>query len=357
MILIDVEKFIASLIKCAKALEDANFKPVLSIVLEAALREQCLDYENEKIVEMNTNEPIVKESLSEEKQKNDEIIPNNEGQPTNNVENESKFKVGDKVRIHCRPNADPFDVSIYEGKIGEIKNVWNLERNPWGNIVVILDNGCNDGFLESELTLVDEENPEEYIPKFKVGDVIENKYNSHLIFKVKDIDFSAKAYVCEHINNNAYEEILGFLFVDGDYELYDDTASEEVDDGEGMFDSGLDHYEIDIPDGYEATISGDKVYFDKIEKESGEWTLDDAKEYDVLYIRGYYGTEWLIEFEWKDDYYIYSNRVYNLDTDEYVENKNTPFCPYESLKEIRLATQEEEELFSDAIINFESKKH
>ena len=419
MILIDVEKFIASLIKCAKTLEDANFKPVLSVVLEAALREQCLDYENEKIVEMNTNEPIVivdgkyykcikdfysggkkfssegdivqaknglpimglegasmyfreataveliehdmkvlaelKEGLGEEKQKNDEIIPNNEEQPTDNNETESKFKVGDKVRIHCRPNADPFDVSIYEGKIGEIKNVWNLERNPWGNIVVMLDNGCNDGFFESELTLVDEENPEEYIPKFKVGDVIENKHNSHLIFKVKDIDFSAKVYVCEHINN-AYEERLGFLFVDGGYELYDGTQSEEVDEGEGMFDSGLDHYEIDIPDGYGATISGDKVYFDKIEKKGGEWTLEDAKEYDVLYIRDYYGAEWLIEFEWKDDYYIYSNRVYNLDTDEYMENKNTPFCPYESLKEIRLATQNEEELFSDAIINFESKK-
>ena len=363
---INIEKFIASVIKGAKALEDAGFTPTLSVVLEAALREQCLDYENGKIVEININEPIVpedgkyykcikdffsegkkfssegdivqakngsaimslkdasmyfreatadelrendmkvlaelKESLSEEKEKmpnkfiqqsseelipvqpmkepeylmkeleepqekNDEIIPNNEGQPTNNNEAENKFKVGDKVKIHCRPNADPSDIRIYEGKIGKVKNVWNLERNPWGNIVVRLDNGCNSGFLESELTLVDDENPEEYIPKFKVGDVIENKYNSHLIYKIKDLDFNSKNYVCEHVGvNQGTSDYIGFLIVDEDYELYNDQPNQEGDEGEGMFGDGLDHYEIEIPDGYVAHISGNKIVLDKFKQ-------------------------------------------------------------------------------------------
>ena len=69
-------------------------------------------------------------------------------------EQERQIKEGDKVSIHCRK--DRKNTFFYDGKVGEVIHVWDAERNPWGHIVVRLDNGCNDGFHEDELEVLDE---------------------------------------------------------------------------------------------------------------------------------------------------------------------------------------------------------
>lgn len=60
---------------------------------------------------------------------------------------ESPFKVGDKVVINCREEF----ATAYNGKEGTIINIFDLEKNHWGNIVVVLDNGMRNTFYESEL--------------------------------------------------------------------------------------------------------------------------------------------------------------------------------------------------------------
>ena len=60
---------------------------------------------------------------------------------------ESPFKVGDKVVINCREEF----ATAYNGKEGTIINIFDLENNHWGNIVVVLDNGMRNTFYASEL--------------------------------------------------------------------------------------------------------------------------------------------------------------------------------------------------------------
>lgn len=60
---------------------------------------------------------------------------------------ESPFKVGDKVVINCREEF----ATAYNGKEGTIINIFDLEKNHWGNIVVVLDNGMRNTFYASEL--------------------------------------------------------------------------------------------------------------------------------------------------------------------------------------------------------------
>lgn len=38
------------------------------------------------------------------------------------------FKVGDKVIIHCK------NTRVYDNKEGKIIHIYDLDRNPWGNI-------------------------------------------------------------------------------------------------------------------------------------------------------------------------------------------------------------------------------
>lgn len=63
------------------------------------------------------------------------------------VKPESPFKVGDKVLINCREEF----ATTYNGKEGTIINIFDLEKNHWGNIVVVLDNGMRNTFYASEL--------------------------------------------------------------------------------------------------------------------------------------------------------------------------------------------------------------
>lgn len=60
---------------------------------------------------------------------------------------DTMFKVGDRVVINC---LEKFSTA-YNGKEGTIINIFDLEKNHWGNIVVVLDNGMRNTFYESEL--------------------------------------------------------------------------------------------------------------------------------------------------------------------------------------------------------------
>ena len=60
-----------------------------------------------------------------------------------------KLKKGDKVIIHSQRNE--IIKSLYDGKAGKITDIWNLKRNPWGNICVKLPIGISNNFFESEL--------------------------------------------------------------------------------------------------------------------------------------------------------------------------------------------------------------
>ena len=67
-----------------------------------------------------------------------------------------RIEEGDKVKIHCREDRDKGMLSIYNDKVGEVISIWDAERNPWGPIIVRLDNGCCNGFHEDELDIFDE---------------------------------------------------------------------------------------------------------------------------------------------------------------------------------------------------------
>lgn len=62
-----------------------------------------------------------------------------------------KIREGDKVKIHCSEKRSDFSKGLFDNQIGTVINVWSFKDNPWGNIVVKLANGCNDGFLFWEL--------------------------------------------------------------------------------------------------------------------------------------------------------------------------------------------------------------
>ena len=67
-----------------------------------------------------------------------------------------QIKEGDKVSIHCRKGRKEDIITFYDGKVGEVIHVYNAKKHPWGHIIVRLDNGCNDGFYEDELEVLDE---------------------------------------------------------------------------------------------------------------------------------------------------------------------------------------------------------
>lgn len=67
-----------------------------------------------------------------------------------------RIEVGNKVKIHCREDRNKDMLSIYNDKVGEVISIWDAQRNPWGPIIVRLDNGCNNGFHEDELDIFDE---------------------------------------------------------------------------------------------------------------------------------------------------------------------------------------------------------
>lgn len=68
---------------------------------------------------------------------------------------ERQIKKGDKVSIHCRKDREEYIIAIYDGKVGEVTDIWD-KKYPWGHIAVKLDNGCNNSFHEDELEVLDE---------------------------------------------------------------------------------------------------------------------------------------------------------------------------------------------------------
>ena len=59
------------------------------------------------------------------------------------------IKKGDKVRIHCSSK------KLYDNKIGKVHHIWDLDKNPWGNIVVMIEgDNYQNCFLEEELELL-----------------------------------------------------------------------------------------------------------------------------------------------------------------------------------------------------------
>ena len=89
------------------------------------------------------------DALMQERKKEQTPIPTTE-EPKST---DGNFKVGDKVLITCKRKRDAN--YIYDGKVGEVIHIWDLERNPWGNISVMLPDGCNNGFLAEELEVIE----------------------------------------------------------------------------------------------------------------------------------------------------------------------------------------------------------
>ena len=68
------------------------------------------------------------------------------------------FKPGDKVIIHCSAkNRYKTRSELFNDKVGTVQYIWNLERNPWGNIGVVIDGGYSDMFYVEELEPVSKE--------------------------------------------------------------------------------------------------------------------------------------------------------------------------------------------------------
>ena len=55
---------------------------------------------------------------------------------------------GDKVRIHCPSK------KLYDNKIGKVNHIWDLNNNPWGNIVVIIEGDNYQHCFLEELELL-----------------------------------------------------------------------------------------------------------------------------------------------------------------------------------------------------------
>ena len=68
-------------------------------------------------------------------------------------ESEYPFKKGDKVIIHCRAERHQDNVifELFDNKMGTVQDIWELKRNPWGNIGVIINGGYSDMFYVDEL--------------------------------------------------------------------------------------------------------------------------------------------------------------------------------------------------------------
>lgn len=97
---------------------------------------------------------------------------------------ERQIKEGDKVSIHCRKDRKEYIITKFDGKVGEVIHVWDAKRNPWGHIGVRLDNGCNNGFYEDELEILDE-------PSWKPSEEQMEAFRSY----IKDFQEKAEAAV------------------------------------------------------------------------------------------------------------------------------------------------------------------
>lgn len=83
---------------------------------------------------------------------------------------EQQIKEGDKVSIHCRKDRREDITITYDGEVGEVIHVWDAKKHPRGHIIVQLNNGCNTGFYEDELEVLDEPSwkPSEEQPKMNI---------------------------------------------------------------------------------------------------------------------------------------------------------------------------------------------
>ena len=135
----------------------------------------------------------------------------------------SKFHIGDTVKIHCceRPK---YIQDIYNNKVGNIDCIWDLNENPWGNIGVILENGFNNLFFESELEIVaktekimdgndTDEKIVEVVKDTSVIDMVEPK------FKAGDwvVDSQGLTHQIERVVENVTTHTFGYDIVGGGY--------------------------------------------------------------------------------------------------------------------------------------------
>ena len=94
---------------------------------------------------------------------------------------EQQIKEGDKVSIHCRKDRREDITITYDGEVGEVIHVWDAKKHPWGHIIVQLNNGCNTGFYEDELEVLDESHwkpSEEQITAVKAAYSVLNSYDT-----------------------------------------------------------------------------------------------------------------------------------------------------------------------------------
>ena len=61
-------------------------------------------------------------------------------------------------------------------------------------------------------------------PKFKVGDRIEDRHNTHNIYDIIGVDKSNGYYICKHVNGGM-KSYMVIEYVDDDYQIYDDTPT------------------------------------------------------------------------------------------------------------------------------------
>lgn len=61
------------------------------------------------------------------------------------------IKTGDRVLIYCKSTRDEALKHIYDNQEGKVLHIWDLKRNPWGNIHVKIEGGYSNGFLLEEL--------------------------------------------------------------------------------------------------------------------------------------------------------------------------------------------------------------
>lgn len=76
------------------------------------------------------------------------------------------IKEGDKVRIHSASE------KLYDNKVGKVLHVWDLDKNPWGNIVVKIESdNFQNCFLEEELELLKEITMEQNLKELLLKDL------------------------------------------------------------------------------------------------------------------------------------------------------------------------------------------
>ena len=139
-----------------EALKTSKTVGELKFILPEPTREECIAYlekqKEQKPAEWGEEEkPIPQEEF--DAAKHESLW--GEQKPAE-LKQGKQIEEGDKVKIHCREDRDKGMLSIYNDKVGEVISIWDAQRNPWGPIIVRLDNGCSNGFHEDELDVFDE---------------------------------------------------------------------------------------------------------------------------------------------------------------------------------------------------------